>query len=47
MENGIHLQEGMTFAGLVESEAWVFAYVFASAPVCGATGSPSNPIAVL
>jgi hypothetical protein len=27
MENGIHLQEGITFEGL--GEAWVFAYVFA------------------
>ena len=31
MENGIHLHEGMTFEGLVERQAWVFAYVFAPA----------------
>ena len=47
MENGIHLQEGMTFEGLVERQAWVFAYVFAPLPIVGATGSPGNPIAVL
>ena len=38
---------GMTFEGLVEREAWVFAAVFAPAPIVGATGSPGNPIAVL
>jgi kynurenine formamidase len=47
MRHGIHLQEGMTFEGLVEREAWVFAYVFAPLPIVGATGSPGNPIAVL
>ena len=47
MENGIHLHEGMTFEGLVERDAWVFAYVFAPLPIVGATGSPGNPIAVL
>ena len=47
MENGIHLHEGMTFEGLIEREAWVFAYVFAPLPIVGATGSPGNPIAVL
>jgi kynurenine formamidase len=47
MENGIHLQEGMTFEGLVERKGWVFAYVFAPLPIVGATGSPGNPIAVL
>ena len=47
MENGIHLHEGMTFEGLVERQAWVFAYVFAPLPIVGATGSPGNPIAVL
>ncbi len=45
--NGIHLQEGMTFEGLVESGAWVFAYVFAPLPIVGATCSPGNPIATL
>ena len=43
MENGIHLHEGMTFEGLVEREAWVFAYVFAPLPIVGATGSPGKP----
>ncbi len=38
MENGIHLQEGMTFEGLVEREGWVFACVFASAPVSARPG---------
>jgi len=47
MENGIHLQEGMTFEGLVERQAWVFVYVFVPLPIVGATGSPGNPIAVL
>ena len=47
MKHGIHLHEGMTFEGLVEREAWVFAYVFAPLPIVGATGSPGNPIAVL
>ena len=47
MENGFHLQEGMTFEGLVERNAWVFAYVFTPLPIVGATGSPGNPIAVL
>jgi hypothetical protein len=47
MENGIHLHEGMTFEGLVERRARVFAYVFAPVPIVGATGSPGNPIAVL
>ena len=47
MENGIHLHEGMTFEGLIEREAWVFACVFAPLPIVGATGSPGNPIAVL
>jgi kynurenine formamidase len=47
MENGIHLHEGMTFEGLAERQAWVFAYVFAPLPIVGATGSPGNPIAVL
>jgi hypothetical protein len=47
IENGIHLQEGMTFEGLIEREASVFAYVFAPLPIVGATGSPGNPIAVL
>ena len=47
MENGIHLHEGMTFEGLVERQAWVFAYVFAPLPIVGATGSPGNPIAML
>lgn len=46
-KNGIHLHEGMTFEGLIEREAWVFAYVFAPLPIVGATGSPGNPIAVL
>ena len=36
MENGIHLHEGMTFEGLVERPAWVFAYVFAPVPIVGA-----------
>ena len=36
MENGIHLQEGMTFEGLVERQAWMFAYVFAPVPIVGA-----------
>jgi kynurenine formamidase len=43
MENGIHLHEGMTFEGLAEREAWVFAYVFAPLPIVGATGSPGKP----
>jgi hypothetical protein len=47
MENGIHLHEGMTFEGLAERNAWVFAYIFAPMPIVGATGSPGNPIAVL
>ena len=47
MENGIHLHEGMTFEGLVEKEAWTFAYIFAPVPIVGATGSPGNPIAVI
>src|SRR5271165_4834251 len=47
VENGIHLQEGMTFEGLVELQVWVFAYIFAPVPIIGATGSPGNPIAVL
>jgi kynurenine formamidase len=47
MENGIHLHEGMTFEGLVERQAWVFAYVFAPLQIVGATGSPGNPIALL
>jgi hypothetical protein len=47
MENGIHLHEGMTFEGLVERQAWVFAYVFVPVPIVSATGSPGNPIAVL
>jgi hypothetical protein len=29
----------MTFEGLIEREAWVFAYVFAPIPIVGATGS--------
>ena len=33
----------MTFEGLVEREA----YVFAPLPIVGATGSPGNPIAIL
>jgi len=37
----------MTFEGLVEREGWVFAYLFAPAPIVAATGSPGNPIAVL
>jgi hypothetical protein len=37
----------MTFEGLVERRAWVFAYVFALVPIVGATGSPGNPITVL
>ena len=47
MKNGIHLQEGMNFEGLVARSAYVFAYVFAPLPIVGATGSPGNPIAVL
>ena len=37
----------MTFEGLIEREAWVFAYVFAPLPIVGATGSSGNWIAVL
>jgi hypothetical protein len=37
----------MTFEGLVERQFWVFAYVFAPAPIAGATGSPGNPIGVI
>jgi kynurenine formamidase len=47
MKNGIYLHEGMTFEGLVERKAYVFAYVFAPVKMVGATGSPGNPIAVL
>ena len=47
MENGIYLHEGMTFEGLVERNAYEFAYVFAPLKIVGATGSPGNPIAVL
>ncbi|HEX2581861.1 MAG TPA: cyclase family protein [Dongiaceae bacterium] len=47
MKNGIHLQEGMTFEGLVERNVYRFAYVFVPLPISGATGSPGCPIAVL
>ena len=47
MKNGIYLHEGMTFEGLIERQAYEFAYVFAPIKMVGATGSPGNPIAVL
>ena len=47
IKNGIYLHEGMTFEGLVERKAYIFAYIFAPVKMVGATGSPGNPIAVL
>jgi kynurenine formamidase len=45
-KNGIFNHENLDFDGLVADRKYQFAYIFAPAPVKGATGSNGTPIAV-
>ena len=45
-KNGIFIHENLVFDALIADRKYQFVYVFAPAPVRGATGSNGNPIAL-
>jgi kynurenine formamidase len=45
-KNGIYNHENLDFSGLIADGKYQFLYIFAPAPIKGATGSNGNPIAI-
>jgi kynurenine formamidase len=45
-KNGIYNHENLDFTALIADRKYQFVYVFAPAPIKGATGSNGSPIAI-